>query len=217
MEDNTPPGTASDTLTMAFPAALADDVRAVQAVMPPTRYGPVQPFDVSVDGESVAIPSRIYHPEPAQAVDQTLTPRQAVILGCLYTRHHDGYVRQRRIEQVMKIPEPWVAPFVIQLVGEYVLETLITIGRGLAEVNVADANHRALYGRFLAANPDFLARTERRVVSYWNCYYRPDYPDFQRYPGNDLINQLYAMAQDHSDRRWPRNSPAHIPQIHGQR
>ena len=29
-----------------------------------------------------------------------------------------------------------------------------------------------LYEQFLKANQDFLALTEKRVVSYWDCYYR---------------------------------------------
>ncbi|WP_211244020.1 hypothetical protein [Actinospica robiniae] len=99
-------------LTMAFPAALANDVRAVQAIMPPADYAPAptEAFGVSVDGEAISIPYRIHHPEPAHAATQALTPRQTAILGCLYTRHHDGYVRQRHIEQVIRTPEPWTHP-----------------------------------------------------------------------------------------------------------
>ncbi len=96
----------------------------------------------------------------------------------------------------------------VRLAGEYVLQILVSIANGLTQADAAGTNHRALYGRFLAANPDFFALTERRTTSYWACYYRWKYPDFQRYPGSDLLTQFHAMAIEQSNRRLPRNSPA---------
>jgi hypothetical protein len=197
-EDDQPSGTSKTCFAAAFPTALADDVRIAQAAMPPGPYPRLSPFTVSVAGEAVAIPSRINNPEPTQARLAALTLRQQIIVSCLYTRHCDGYVRQRHVERVIRTPEPWIVPFVVQLVGEYVLEILVAIEHGLSEADAADSAFRALYGGFLAANPDFFARTERRVVSYWNCYHRHDHPDFARYPGAHLLNVLRSMAEQHS-------------------
>ncbi|MFF6954948.1 hypothetical protein [Streptomyces sp. NPDC008317] len=60
-------------LTAAFPAQLASDVRSVLAVMPEVRLAPMMPFEVTVHGETVAIPSRSYNEEPGADSERPLT------------------------------------------------------------------------------------------------------------------------------------------------
>ena len=71
----------------------------------------------------------------------------------------------------------WIPTFVVQLVGEYVVEILQVVSRNLDHLDPP------LYRRFLRANPEFFARTKQRVISYWDCYYRwqrrTDYVGFQ--------------------------------------
>ncbi|GGU87266.1 hypothetical protein GCM10010211_61880 [Streptomyces albospinus] len=73
----------------AFPSRLAGDVRSVLAVMPFAAISPVGPFRVEVQGEAVAIPSRIYHAGPDAGVAGFLTGTQQLILHCLYSRRSD--------------------------------------------------------------------------------------------------------------------------------
>jgi hypothetical protein len=186
------------TIIAAFPAELADDVRSVSAVLPVAGLAPVDPFTVDVRGETLTIPARIYHPEPDPAAEHALTPAQRLILHCLYTRHHDGWVRQRRLEQVVASDAAWVVPFVVQLAGEYVLEIVRAITLGLPGLDVPHSATRRLYGEFVVRNPAFFARTEQRVVSYWDCYYRRRYPEFGSYPGRVLIAAFRAAASEHA-------------------
>ncbi|WP_045695567.1 hypothetical protein [Streptomyces rubellomurinus] len=183
-------------LVAAFPAHLAEDVRAVAARLPSPTYASMEPFSVEVCGERVAIPYRIHLPEPPGAPEQSLTGTQRAILHCLYTRNSDGRVRQRHLEQVLGSTEPWVVPFVLQLVGEYVLEILEAVRAGLPGLTDPASAHRRLYGDFIARNPRFFGRTERRVVSYWACYYRRRYPEFAAYPGSLLVKSLRRAAAD---------------------
>lgn len=90
-------------------------------------------------------------------------------------------------------------PFVIQLVGEYVLEILVTIQHGLAELDTPGTSQHAAYGQFLAGNPGFLALTSQRVTSYWNCYYRSKYPDRRDYPGHTLLLSLQNAAAAYTE------------------
>lgn len=209
------PATGDESLIVAFPSALEQDVRTVLALMPPSRLRPTRPFTVRVQDERLAIPTRLYNPEPPAALQHLLSPVQAAISACLYSRHNDGYVRQRRVEQIAQLTEPWVVPFVVQLVGEYVLEILVAIRRGLPELAVAGSLHHTLYGHFVAANPQFFARMERRVVSYWSCYWRLKYSDFWCYPGCELLKLLHTAAQQTSGQRLPRFSPRGNPDLHG--
>ena len=54
----------------------------------------------------------------------------------------------------------------MQLAGEYVIEILQVIQNNLNLLNTE------MYGQFLRTNPELFAVTKRRIVSYWNCYYR---------------------------------------------
>jgi hypothetical protein len=184
---------------------LADDVRAVAAIMPAGEA--VGSFRVEVRGEAVAIPERIHHPEPAADAAHALTGAQRVVLHCLYSRHHDGRVRQRHAERVVASTEPWVVPFVVRLAGEYVLEIVQAIAHGLPDLAVPGSVHRGLYGEFVVRNPAFFALTQRRVVSYWTCYYRRTYPAFGTYPAAVLAEAIRSAASEAAGAEWPRHMP----------
>jgi len=59
-----------------------------------------------------------------------------------------------------------VVPFVVQLLGEYVAEIAEVIEAHLGGLS------RHLYAEFFRENPSFVALTQTRAMSYWNCYYR---------------------------------------------
>ncbi|MFD0039953.1 hypothetical protein ACFVIZ_20245 [Streptomyces anulatus] len=201
------PSNVAYALVAAFPPRLAGDVKSVLAVMPEARIAPTMPFEVEVQGETVAIPSRIYYEEPSPDSERPpLAGTQQVILHCLYSRHSDGRVRQRHLEQIVASGEPWVVPFVVQLAGEYVLEIIEAIGRGLPGLTVPGSAQRRLYGEFIARNPAFFARTERRVVSYWSCYYRWKYGAFGTYPGYVLLEAFRAAVVEQVGAQWPRHT-----------
>ncbi|MFI6115677.1 hypothetical protein [Kitasatospora sp. NPDC051164] len=144
---------------------------------------------------------------PTDAV-ASLSPRQRLLLHCLYSRHWDGLVRQRHLEKVVGCTDPWVVPFVVQLVGEYVLEILIVICDELRDLAAPGARGHLAYGQFIADNPAFFARTQRRVVSYWSCYYRGAYASFRGYPGCTLLDLLRSAASDSAGHPWPNLAPA---------
>lgn len=201
------PSSVAHALAAAFPTRLADDVQSVLAVMPEASSAPKMPFEVEVQDEVVAIPYRLYNEEPYANLERPLSGTQQMILHCLYSRHHDGRVRQRHLEQITASGEPWVVPFVVQLAGEYVLEILESIGRGLPGLAVPGSTQRRLYGEFIARNPAFFTCTERRVVSYWSCYFRWKYGAFGTYPGCVLLEAFRAAVMEQVGAQWPRHTP----------
>src|SRR5688572_16660161 len=104
-------------LRSAFPSSIAADVDAALAVVP--LDGPELPIHdigpVRVGGEELHIPSRFYAPEPPTEVLDTLADSARTVLACLYTRHHDGHVRERQLRAVISSSADWVPPFVVQL------------------------------------------------------------------------------------------------------
>ena len=171
-------------LLKAFPQSLSTDVETVLELVPPAQHAPhLDIGTIFVAGESLHIPFRIYSPEPTADKLATLVGKQPAILACLYTRHHDGYVRHRHLRDLLALNEAWVPPFVLQLVGEYVVQIIKDIESNSAAL---DSKH---YSRFIADNPDFVARTKQRIISYWR-YNMDTIPLFEDYPGFKIADKL---------------------------
>ncbi|HEY3458220.1 MAG TPA: hypothetical protein VGK64_26805 [Bryobacteraceae bacterium] len=151
-------------LAQAFPVSLRDAALRVASALPQPSWN-TETFSVRVAGEAVLIPYRIYH-DPALVDLARLTPLQVELLDCLLTRHHSGFVREKHLMKILCFNHEWIPPFVVQLVGEYVIEILHVIRKNLHNLDPQ------LYRRFLTGNPAFFTLVKQRVTSYWDCYHR---------------------------------------------
>lgn len=181
----------------AFPVALRPEAAEVAAALPPSQFAPVDSVEVWVDGETLAIPGRIYN-DVAHVDDAPSSSRARLMAACAYTRHHDGRVRQRAVRTVLATPaaasQAWVVPYVVLLVGEYVVEIVDDIAGALTELGIEGSTQQRTYGSVLAANPELFRLTQARTASYWDCYYRRRYPRFEDYPGRRLADALARAA-----------------------
>jgi len=182
----------SDYIRDAFPSSVRAAISEVVAELPPARL-PGRRFEVLVENEKLYIPERIYNPEISKDVTAQWSGLNRAVYACLYTRHHDGHTRQRHLRSILSLSEGYVAPFVIRLVGEYVIEILVDIQEGLSDLE-SHESRRMQYATFVAANPSFMDLISARVVSYWNCYYRSDYLDLADYPGFQVISLLRSAS-----------------------
>jgi hypothetical protein len=180
--------TRSDSeLANAFPTAVRGDALFALSKLPEPRF-PFHPqFSVRVAGEVVSIPTRVYY-EQTMVEMLPLSPLQKELLDCLLTRHHNGFVRQVHLERIIHSENVWIPPFVIQLLGEYVIEIFRIIDNNLGNLSVS------IYEPFVRFNPQFIALTERRVMSYWNEYYRRY--DRAEYLGFRLLRFFKSLAQN---------------------
>jgi len=162
-------------LLRAFPVALREEALKVISVLPETSLSAYS-FYVDIGEDTVSIPYRIYH-DPATIESAGLSQTQCDLLACLLTRHHSGFVREEYLGKILCSDREWVPPFVVQLVGEYVIEIIGKIDNGTRQLNPD------LYRTFLKRNSRFYKTTKRRVQSYWDCYHRgerkEDYAGFQ--------------------------------------
>lgn len=183
----------------AFPQTLKKDVESVLDILPfdvkeiKLSDGLIHKVEdlihsefqtVNLDGEVLTIPYRVYFNEPEREKELTLTSRQKSILNCIFLRHHNGYIRQSRLEKIDDNGY-WLTPFTFQLFGEYVFEILEVLDEQL------DDNKLENFKRFTIENPKYYAQTESRMISYWNEYYRHKFPKLKLYIGRimfDLIN-----------------------------
>jgi hypothetical protein len=189
-------GGVGSRLRTAFPRHLAVDVDAALAVLPIAQHPPTT-HDIGpivLDGEAIHIPYRIYSAEPEPSVAANLTDLSQAVLSCLFTRHHDGLVRERRVRQLLSAEGAWIPPYVLQLIGEYVVEIVEYL---LDEVDHLRSHH---YSAFAATNEVFIRGIRHRVISYWHCYYRSRYPRLDEYPGFRVMNEL-SLWDRHDARR----------------
>lgn len=153
------------------------------------------PFPVWVSGETVLIPQRIHF--AGFGLDAPVRSIEACMAHCLFTRSTNGYERQRALGTILTLNEPWSIPFVVALIGEYVIEILDDIAAALPLLD------RAVVGQFLHENPTFHRLTQARVVSYWDVYYRARYRR-QDYVGFALIEALASMAIEQGAAPMPK-------------
>ncbi|KWE44252.1 hypothetical protein WL76_31635 [Burkholderia ubonensis] len=179
--------TKDGTIVTAFPEILRADASAVADRMQcPTMALPG--WSVTVRGEALNLPYRIHH-EESEALFTHLSGVQAVIYACVLTRHTNGHVRQRQIERLASESLDWIAPFIIQLCSEYVIEILVDVEQRLPRID------RDTYGAFIRENPVFYRKTRDRMVSYWDCYYRWLYKRKRDYVGFRLFDQFDEWAR----------------------
>jgi len=153
-------------LVRAFPTEIEGDVRAALACLPCDPHSlRIGSYTVNVRGETLSIPYRVYH-DISKIRLRALSQFQVEIVNCILSRHRDGFVRQRSLEQILGSKHTWVPAFVIQLAGEYVVEILELIDRNL------DSFDSQTYSEFVTYNPQFVELTAQRIESYWDCYYR---------------------------------------------
>jgi hypothetical protein len=75
-----------------------------------------------VAGEPVVIPYRVYNPVLPPHLASGLSRTERDVTAAIYSRHHDGHVRQRALRALLDCDEPWTAPFIVQIRGEYVIQ-----------------------------------------------------------------------------------------------
>ncbi len=174
----------------AYPLRIEKDVTEVLGrINVNTEIIFLRPFSVLVKGERLEIPYRIGLDEENLNLKPSFNSTQADILDSLYSRHFDGHVREKCVRNIITSKNIWVVPFVIQLVGEYVLEILQVIKSHLGEID-GDS-----YREFLHENPCFYETNKRRVMSYWNCYYRNQYWQRDQYAGFQIIEYFNHLLK----------------------
>lgn len=146
-------------------------------------------YSTILDSKELKIPYRLYFNEPSPESEKTLTEKQQAILNCIYLRHHNGYLRQNRLEKLKGLNYYWITPFTFQLLGEYVCEILEVLD------NQLDDSQLENYKRYALENPKYWQQTESRMISYWNEYYRFKSPKIKTYIGRLIFDQIKIKTQ----------------------
>ena len=173
----------------SFPENLKSDVIKVFSIIPlESKYKfdliSSDTYNVKVSAEILKIPGRIYFDEPKSQNENQLTKKQKDILNCFFTRLHNGFIREKRLNKISGKPEKWKTPFLVQLLGEYIYELFPIIDKKVNNDTLE------FYKEFKNENPKYWEQTESRIASYWNEYYRYKFPKLKDYLGIKIINRI---------------------------
>lgn len=172
-------------LTEAFPSGHQSEARAASKAVLKSLHSLqwTDRFSVLVNGETVFLPARLHFVAENLSLNPALPAWK--FARSLQTRSKDGFQRQRALQDIFPELQPWAAPFIIALIGEYVVEILIDIERAMTpEASRVLAN-------FILENPTYWETTKRRVMSYWSVYYRREFTR-ENYVGFHLVDRLEA-------------------------
>jgi hypothetical protein len=173
----------------AFPSELAESVQSVLPLLVDGQlHPPSEGFRAEVRGEFLEIPYRVYY-RAERVRDLVKSAGEGVIVACLGARHYDGYLREECLTRVLSVEAAWVVPFVVQLVGEYVVSILQIIERAMPTLR------EALYVEYVSKNRSLFETVGRRAVSYWDVYHRGQYPKLSDYPGFRIHSELRRMSE----------------------
>ena len=188
-----------DSLIYAFPFRIKRELEKVIDILPfdehhTTNYYNQEyavsqllskdNFVVDVDKEKIQIPYRVYLNKPQHEKIKQLNQTQKDIFNCIYSRHHNGRIRQESLENLNNRYSYWITPYRIQLLGEYVYEIIETLSIQLDNTVIDNCK------RFLAENPTIAKRTKDRIVSYYGIYYSWNHPKFKDYLGKTIFDQI---------------------------
>lgn len=162
----------------AFPEAMAGRVRnLVETLIEGQSHPPLGRLgDVRVREAQLQIPYRVYYDSQQLSKVIDSAGEATLIALCLGTRHHDGFLREKCLRRLLEVDAHWVAPFVVQLLGEYVIE----IVRPILERFLQGVEEK--YSVFYRQNVAYCQSLERRAISYWSVYYRSRFDRYEDYP-----------------------------------
>lgn len=137
-------------------------------------------------GQMIAIPERLHFVGLSTGSDSlsSLNPASR----CLITRATDGRLRQQAARSVINDQSAWVAPFVLMLLGEYVIEIVEDIRDALPTLD------RSVYSNLVRENRQNVQRLRAKATSYWDAYYRRQYPQKRHYPGLKALHEMETWA-----------------------
>lgn len=98
--------------SILFPSELRKDFDELINYIPELNYNDV--FEIKLRNEIITIPYRIYN-DFELFRSFRVNKLQKVMLNCILTRHHDGFVRQKKLLELFNVDELnyWEIPFIL--------------------------------------------------------------------------------------------------------
>lgn len=172
----------------AFPFGIASLAKeAASELSPFVDDDYQQPSEaIKIAGQIIAIPRRLHFVGLPRDTDSLCNLNPAS--RCLITRATDGRLRQQAVRSIISDQSAWVAPFVVMLLGEYVIEIVEDVRDALPVLD------QSVYANLVRENRQTIQRLRARATSYWDAYYRQQYSQRTDYPGLQVLHEIETWA-----------------------
>ena len=180
----------------AFPKDLEEAVSKVFNLILNDTY------NKAIDGESpdsveyllgnsiIQIPYRIYYNDHSDSFINELNAREKMILHCIFSRSHDGFIRQKHVKSLLSMEyEDWAIPYIVKICDEYIVEILEMTYLILQEQDTERIKE------FCYQNSVSFCKSYGRMISYWNEYYRNEHKNFKHYVGRKLFRECFGYSR----------------------
>lgn len=112
------------------------------------------------------------------------------VYWCLQTRNRDGVIREKCLCRILESDYPsWAIPFIIEASTDPVVGVVAAIYEKMK--GKANDKIRTYYRNDLKKFRHDYSKT----ISYWNEYYRHNYPEYKDYPGYKLFTECYGFKK----------------------
>ncbi|WP_321384504.1 hypothetical protein [uncultured Enterococcus sp.] len=184
----------------AFPSHLQEDVKTVAAYLSQElsegiRHGISEQYIEMrlLNGEVIRFPYRFYFKDEHVTFPTEFTKEQRCIYHCIYTRHYNGYIREKHMTSLLleypdELPD-WVCSYLLSLSGEYIMEILERLYEMLSP-----RKNETIQAMSQMNSQQFLYIHDR-MISYWNEFYRGRCPRYKQYIGKKLFEVCYGYTR----------------------
>lgn len=165
-----------------FPSVLNKEILDMTSIITfKTNWDYIDGEEISILSEKIIIPRRVYYDFPSEKEIEKLNVLQKEILFCIFTRHHDGYLREKNLKEIIKSKNVWIIPFILELLGEYVIEIISLIAENLEEFD------KEQFKMFIDNNKGYFEKKSQNVISYWDCYFKFNFRKKREYIGFHIL------------------------------
>ena len=194
--------TELEKIQKAFPVEIREEVNSLLTKFAvETKFSTNYCETVVIGEEEIKMPYRIHYNSPYSLAGSIFTQKEQEILNCIFSRHGNGYIRQKAIQNIIKSDNIWAIPYIVRIIGEYILEILDDIDNDFELINKSNLTS------FVRQNPKFYNQTRARIISYYYCYWRRRFkfpekikgirvPKEQRYVGFRLLNKIDKLINE---------------------
>ena len=151
--------TEFEIIQKAFPVKIRREVDSLLTKFTvETKHSTHRGETVVIGEENFEIPDRIYYNPPYSLTNSKFTRKEQEICNCIFSRHNDGYIRQKAIQNIIGSDNYWTIPYIVRIIGEYVIEILNDIDSDFELINKSNLTS------FVRQNPKFYNQTRSRVI-----------------------------------------------------
>ncbi len=144
--------------------------------------------------ETITVPYRI---ELEEVDENLLTSKEKQMLYCIYTRHYNGYIREKYIKKILETElQEWEFPYILKLSEEYVYE-IVAIIYSFLKNKKNDA-----IKEFAKKNKGQLCKSYSKMTSYWNEFYRERTFKFHNYVGRKLFRECFGYSRKYEKKKF---------------